>query len=102
MKKFIGLLILIPSLLHSCNKEETSLEASLGDSSKNRILSKNSNTGWDKIYEIRDGKEIDITSQQYKSKLFASTNAQSSSSDLQRFYEIATINPTYIYILAPF
>lgn len=97
MKKFIGLLILIPALLNSCNKEEISPETTLEGGNQNLLSSTSGKTGWDKIYEIRDGKEIDITSQYNKSKLLSSTNVGTSSSDVQRFYEIATINPTYVY-----
>lgn len=41
---------------------------------------------YDEVYEIRDGKEINLTHQQH-----AQTKA------IQEFYEIATIAPSYIY-----
>lgn len=89
MKKIIYLVLVIPFIILSCSNEDTN-DAPLNQKKSNdvdivEIPSKS--LLYDEIYEIRDGKEIDITN----------TQNQTKATSTHEFYEITTVTPTYIY-----
>lgn len=88
MKHYFYLILLISSFLFSCENEEL---ANVGDTSKSVVRESAQSTSsnpflYDEIYEIRDGKEVDLTHTQLLTK------------STHEFYEIATIQPSYIYL----
>lgn len=92
MKKFIYLLLALPLLFLSCDHENFGEEIVTSGNSANgygNFLSKP--FLYDGVYEIRDGKEIDLTDQQSETR--AGVN--------QQFYEMATIQTNYIYLGSP-
>lgn len=80
-------LALCTFLLFSCENEDLD-EASSRENEANNATSiiPTNPLYYDGVYEIRDGKEIDLTFQQYLSR------------STQEFYEIASLLPTYTYI----
>lgn len=89
MKKTIYLIISLPFIILSCSNEETN------DTPINQEKTKGTNIVevpsksllYDEIYEIRDGKEINLTNIQNQTK----------STSTHEFYEITTVNPTLIF-----
>lgn len=88
MRKNTYVFIVLLVLLISCQNEDVI------DTMPNKVDQKSSEMKtsdktflWDGIYEIRDGKEIDITASQLKTR-----------GAIQTFYEISTIQPNYIYL----
>lgn len=90
MKKFDLTIIGLLSLLASCNNE--SLEVPLTNEKKSRQEIKNQPSFfYDEIYEIRNGKEINLTFEQ-KIK-----NPVTRATSTYEFYEVTTVMPSYIY-----
>lgn len=88
MKKYFYLFASIPLAILSCNQEEIMEKQNDVVKPSNEVTKIPSKSFlWDGIYEIRDGKEVDLTHTQN------STRASST----HQFYEIATISGTSIY-----
>lgn len=91
MKQIFKLIYAVPFLLYSCNKEgENRLDTA---HVTQEGVAKKDKSQWDKVYTIKDGKEIDITPSA-NPKLRASA----SSANVEQFYEIATLAPNYIFL----
>jgi len=86
MKKLFNLLaFMIVILLASCSNEGA-IENSKDQSNLSKSV--NSKYYYDKIYQIRNGKEVDITN----------TQLLPQSRSAHEFYEISSIQPTFIYL----
>lgn len=89
MKKLFYLIMTAPFFILSCSNEDVietpSIEENKDIANVVKIPSKS--LLYDEIYEIRDGKEIDITHLQNQTK----------ASSTHEFYEITTVNPTLIF-----
>lgn len=70
--------------MFSCENEDLDEISSKANNTAN--IAPLSSLYYDGIYEIRDGKEVDLTLQQYLSR------------STQEFYEIASLNPAYTYL----
>jgi len=91
MKQIFKLFYAVPFLLFSCNKESINgIESA--NVSQESLVQKNKGQ-WDKVYTIKDGKEIDITS-----STNARLRASASTANVEKFYEIATLAPNFIYL----
>nr|WP_315402505.1 thiol-activated cytolysin family protein [uncultured Sphingobacterium sp.] len=92
MKQIFKLFFAVPILLYSCNKESINYSDVTENINKSNLVQKRK-WEWDKIYTIKDGKEIDITASS-SAKLQGSV----SKNNVEQFYEIATLAPNYIYL----
>lgn len=89
MKKITYVFVVFILLFVSCSNEDV-LETMPTSPVNQNTPSVNSSSEpflWDGIYEIRDGKEIDLTDSQFLTR-----------GNVQTFYEIASIQPNYIYL----
>lgn len=92
MKKYLYLFLAIPFFLSSCENEKLGDVSQKSDYFDNEInFTPSESFFYDAIYEIRDGKEIDLTNYQFLTR----------TRSVQQFYEIATIQPNYIYLGSP-
>ncbi|KIO76975.1 hypothetical protein TH53_11945 [Pedobacter lusitanus] len=79
----------MPVLFYSCSKENlNSPKLENGTAQQNPTQQRKGQ--WDKIYTIKDGKEIDITPSQ--------NNSGVRTNNVEKFYEIATLAPNFIYL----
>lgn len=83
MKKYFYFAI-VSLVMFSCENEDLDEISSKANNTAN--IAPLSSLYYDGIYEIRDGKEVDLTLQQYLSR------------STQEFYEIASLNPAYTYL----
>ena len=83
MKKYFYFAIVF-LVMFSCENEDLDEISSKANNTAN--IAPLSSLYYDGIYEIRDGKEVDLTLQQYLSR------------STQEFYEIASLNPAYTYL----
>ncbi len=90
MKNYFYFGLVASLLLFSCNNDEDFINLSENNNPLPREVIKVPSKSflYDGIYEIRDGKEIDLTNTQFLTK----------SSSSYEFYDIATIQPVYIYL----
>ena len=83
MKKYFYFAI-VSLVMFSCENEDLDEISSKANNTAN--IAPLSSLYYDGIYEIRDGKEVDLTLQQYLSR------------STQEFYEIASLNTAYTYL----
>lgn len=89
MKKYLYFLLSLPFLLFSCVNDEYIEE--LPASKHSNVMPKSIKSFlYDGVYEIRDGKEIDLTDSQY---LTRGIN--------QEFYEMTAVQTSYIFLGSP-
>lgn len=89
MKKITYVFATFMLLFVSCNNEDIieTTPASQVNPNTSGMSDSFKDFMWDGIYEIRDGKEVDLTDSQLLTR-----------GNVQTFYEISTIQPNYIYL----
>ncbi len=95
MKKNFFYVAIVPLLLFSCNNEDLGEIQNADNVPESGIVTIPSKSFYyDGIYEIRDGKEVDLTDLQY----INTPNSLTRATTTHQFYDISTINPNYIYL----
>lgn len=89
MKKIVYLILVLPFIILSCSNEDTidALIEQENTKSINIVEIPSKSLFYDEIYEIRDGKEIDMSNTQNWTR----------ATSTHEFYEITTVNPTLIF-----